>query len=155
MIVENSAKAIIVRNSTILLIHNKDQYGVGDWFCLPGGRQRPGENIQKTLERECKEEISVVPVIEELLFIREYIHHNHELHDEGENSHKIEFMFLCHLKPDDESELNIGEKPDIQQKKIEWVSIDRLSELNIFPRKLRELRSLLNLRNPIYWGDIL
>ena len=42
--VENSAKAVIVKDGQILLVRYEDSsaMGLGTWFALPGGRQQPG-----------------------------------------------------------------------------------------------------------------
>lgn len=153
MKLENSAKAIIIRNSYVLLVSNDDKFGVGEWFCLPGGRQRPGEDLLETLRRECKEEISVIPIVDRLLFIREYIHKNHELRHHGKENHKIEFMFLCHIPT--AIEPRIGTSPDVSQKGIEWIKLDDIHGSNIFPKKLKELKCLLEFGAPVYWGDVL
>ncbi len=153
MIIENSAKAIIVNNNSILLIKNMNQYGIGDWYCLPGGRQKPGENLLDALKRECREEISIVPIIEKLLFVREYIHENHRLRNQGKPSHKIEFMFLCSINSSEKPIL--GTSPDISQKNIEWIDLNKIHNTNIFPTKLKEMKNLLKTETPVYWGDIL
>ena len=153
MIIENSSKAIIIRDSKILLLKNRDQYGIGEWYCLPGGRQKSGESIVSALQRECIEEISVKPEVLALKFIREYIHSNHKFSEIGNKVHKVEFMFLCNI--DKNSIPQIGISPDKSQESIEWVNLSKVKNLNIFPSKLNEIEELLNLRGPIYWGDIL
>lgn len=153
MIVENSAKAVILRNNKILLIKNYDENFGGDWYSLPGGRQNFGENLTETLKRECLEEINVIPNIDKLLFIREYIHENHEYKKVGENMHKVEFMFLCSI--DSPYTIKEGILPDKNQKSIVWVDIDKIKTLNIFPRKLKQIDKYLEKNILSYWGDIL
>lgn len=152
MIVENSTKAIIVVKNEVLLIKNKPQFDLGEWYCLPGGRQNPGENLYETLIRECQEEIAITPKISRLLFVREYIHENHRLKDLGKPTHKIEFMFLISL--DKNSKPKQGNTPDPSQKNLEWISLDAIDKINIYPTKLKELNSLLKSEKPVYWGDV-
>lgn len=153
MKVENSAKAVIVSNKTILLVKNSDQFNVGEWYCLPGGRQHPGENLLETLERECMEEINVFPTPIKLIAVREYIHKNHELAKFGEESHKIEFMFLCELK--EGASVILGKGTDNSQVNLEWVPLEDLPNTNVFPRKLKRLTDFINDTAHVYWGDIL
>ena len=153
MQIDNSAKAIIIKDNNILLINNHDTHNIGEWHCLPGGCQRPGENLVDTVKRECMEEISVVPKVGNLLFVREYVHRNHKFAHLDRNRHKIEFMFLCEL--DDTDVPAFGERPDELQKQIVWVALEDLDDITIYPSKIRELKRLLGDESPVYWGDIL
>ena len=71
--IENSAKAIIIENGAILLIRYRDstEMGLGDWYSLPGGRQRFGETVAEALVRECREEIGAEVRPQRLHFVRE------------------------------------------------------------------------------------
>ena len=150
--VENSAKAVIVKDGRILLVRYEDssEMGLGTWFALPGGRQQPGETLHETLQRECVEEIGTKVQIGELLFVREYVHARHELAGRGRDQHKVEFMFACDLEEATAS----TDTGDVDQASIEWISVELLDDLNIFPRRLRRLRTLmLDGDSPVYWGD--
>lgn len=151
-VIENSAKAIIVRDDSILLIRYEDSsdMDLGTWYALPGGRQRFGEMLEETLLRECEEEIGAKVSVSRLIFVREYIHARHELAGTGRDQHKVELMFLCSL----ESEIREATESDSDQESAEWVKLDKLQELKIFPTNLRNLAELI-AQNPTdtYWGD--
>ncbi len=91
--IEYSAKAIFVKDNHILLIRNIDEIGI--WYCLPGGRQKYEETLYETLRRECLEEVGILVDSFKLLFVREYIHKNHKLHEKRRVNHKVELIFLC------------------------------------------------------------
>lgn len=150
--VENSAKAVIVKDGQILLVRYEDssEMGLGTWFALPGGRQQPGETLHEALQRECVEEIGAKVQIGKLLFVREYVHARHELAGRGRDQHKVEFMFACDL----EETTGNTDSGDVDQASIEWISVEQLDDLNIFPRRLRQLQTLMTSGDsPVYWGD--
>lgn len=152
--IENSAKAIIIQEGRILLIRYADtSFGLGTWYSLPGGRQQYGQTLQDTMVRECNEEIGAKIKISRLAFVREYIHQNHELEGKGRDQHKVEFMFICGL----ESPVTNVHLADDDQAAIEWVPLDDLPMLNIFPTRLKELTTLLLSTgdlSTVYWGDV-
>lgn len=151
--IENSAKAVIIRDSAVLLIRYRDSsdMGLGTWYALPGGRQRYGETLHETLVRECEEELGAKVSVGGLLFVREYVHARHELAGTGRDQHKIELMFRCEL----ESEPRQAPASDADQESAQWVGLDRLGEIKIFPTALRRLRELTERpgEEP-YWGDV-
>ncbi len=152
-LIENSAKAIILDGDRILLVRYDDStdLDLGKWYSLPGGRQCFGESIQEALTRECKEEIGADVRTGCLLFVREYIHSRHELKNKGRDQHKVEFMFLCSLA----SQPGLGASADTDQSAVEWVRLDDLPQLQIFPTGLRDLKALLNQpTSSPYWGDV-
>jgi ADP-ribose pyrophosphatase YjhB (NUDIX family) len=150
--IENSAKAVIVKDGMVLLIRYLDssEMGLGTWYALPGGRQRPGETLHEALQRECAEEIGTKVRVGELLFVREYVHARHELAGKGRDQHKVEFMFVCELE---DAAMNT-DTGDVDQASIEWVGVEQLADLNIFPRRLRQLADLgKGDAEQVYWGD--
>ena len=150
--IENSAKAIIIENGAILLIRYRDstEMGLGDWYSLPGGRQRLGETVAEALVRECREEIGAEVRPQRLLFVREYIHTRHELAGKGRNQHKVEFMFKCSIEPSAEK----ASGPDPDQTSAEWVRLKQVPEINIFPTALRRVEELIEGTAETYWGDV-
>ena len=149
--IENSAKAIILDEGDVLLVRYQDtsDMGLGTWYALPGGCQHPGETLEEALVRECREELGARVRPGRLLFVREYIHARHELAGTGRDQHKIEFMFACEL----DAPPVPGTLGDIDQTAFEWVPLDKLGLLNVFPRHLRDLADLLKPgETPVYWG---
>lgn len=151
--VENSAKAIIIKDGSILLIKNKDVAGLGVWYSLPGGRQRFGENLHQAIVREVLEETGYEIEVGKLAFVREYVHLNHELRFYGKPSHKIEFMFECKFVGVNSSEPQERILDD-EQETVVWYDLASLDRCNILPRRLRRL-STFSASADIYWGDIL
>lgn len=161
ILIEPSAKAVIVEDGRILLLRYEDtSFDLGTWYSLPGGRQKFGSDLRETLRRECQEEIQADVDVRSLIGVREYIHANHELAGKGRDQHKIEFMFKCDLLSRPES---TGD--DADQEAIEWVSLDALSDATVFPTVLWDyLRPCFErkdgrwswraLGDDLYWGDV-
>jgi len=61
-----SAKALVIHRGRILLMKAMDQSG--KYYLLPGGGQKNGESLAKTLKRECLEETGVEIIRVWLLF---------------------------------------------------------------------------------------
>lgn len=153
MVIRNSAKAIIVKDSKVLLTKNEDNEGV--FYLFPGGGQEHGETLPETVKRECLEEIGQQVEVGELLHIREYIGKNHEHVKFDGHVHQIETYFVCHIE--NEQKLPIRPtNPDSHQVGMEWVAVQRLMEYRIYPKDLR--KSIQEFeegkRNVIYLGDI-
>jgi ADP-ribose pyrophosphatase YjhB (NUDIX family) len=66
--IRNCAKAIIVRDGSILAVKYADEGG--EYFALPGGGQLHGETLPEALARECHEELGVSVRNQGLRFIR-------------------------------------------------------------------------------------
>jgi ADP-ribose pyrophosphatase YjhB (NUDIX family) len=152
-IIENSAKAVIIQDNSVLLIRYNDSSDMrlGTWYALPGGRQRFGETLEETLLRECEEELGAKVSVGRLIFVREYIHARHGLAGTGRDQHKIELMFLCSL----ESELRDAPESDPDQESAEWVKLGQLPDIKIFPTNLHHLQQLIGRSaDDPYWGDV-
>ena len=153
MYLRNSIKALIIEDGKILLIRNADP--LGPFYLLPGGGQLPGETVRETLLRECREELGDGLKLEmgDLSLMREYISTHHEFKDEEEEVHQIELMFRVRLYPGYRAE---GPSvPDQHQVGTEWIPLERLKEVRIYPRVLAEILPWLDdYRGPIYLGDV-
>jgi len=146
--IRNSAKAIIVENNRVLLTKNQDDQGF--YYLYPGGGQEKGEDLKTALERECIEEIGCEVRVEDILHIREYIGKNHQFAEWDHDIHQVEFYFECSIKHSVEN--FIGTSPDEYQIGVEWVEIDRLSEVRVYPSKLSEKLKNKQLKR-CYIGD--
>lgn len=71
MLIRNSAKAVILKDSKVLLTKNIDDEGF--FYLFPGGGQDHIETLPETVKRECLEEIGQQVEVGELLHLREYI----------------------------------------------------------------------------------
>jgi 8-oxo-dGTP pyrophosphatase MutT (NUDIX family) len=150
--IRNAAKALIIRDSHLLVITKRDAHGV--WYLLPGGGQKHGETLEQALVRECLEEIGAVVKVHNLVFVREFIGKNHlnKCTDVEwcKLVHSIDFIFACSI-PDDYIVGN-GKLPDDGQEKVEWLPIPKLNEYRIYPSTLKDL--LINQNNQVYIGDV-
>lgn len=152
MNIRNSAKAIILQDSKVLLTKNIDDEGY--FYLFPGGGQEHGETLEKTVARECMEEVGGHVEVKELLHIREYIGKNHEhAHFDG-NVHQVEYYFECHLL--EPAAPWIPTNPDSHQVGTEWLTISKLPDYRIYPKGIR--KSIQNFaagkKEVVYLGDI-
>lgn len=146
--IRNSAKAIIVQNGRLLLTKNKDDQGL--FYLFPGGGQDKGEELKAAVVRECIEEIGCAAEVKDLLYIREYIGKNHEHAEWDSDVHQVEFYFECTIEGS--AELSKGTNPDENQVGVEWIEINKLNEIRIYPKAL--VKQLMNgVVKPCYIGD--
>ncbi|WP_142829627.1 NUDIX domain-containing protein [Planococcus soli] len=153
MKIRNSAKAIIIQDSKILLTKNIDSEGF--FYLFPGGGQEHGEVLTETVKRECIEEIGKNVKVKDLLHIREYIGKNHEhAHFDGD-VHQIEYYFVCQLLEEQVS-ASMPTNPDSHQVGIEWLTVSRLLDYRIYPKGIRKLiQSFAEGKSEVvYLGDI-
>ena len=149
--IRNSAKAILIRDSKILLIRNRSESD--DWYTLPGGGQEKFETLQAALKRECLEEAGLAVEVGELLFVREYIARHHEFASKEPEVHQIEFHFRCNV--DIKIPEVLPQIPDREQIGIEWVDVKALRNMAIYPKLLRQLPDHMAGQSfPVYLGDL-
>lgn len=148
--IRNSAKAVIVQDGRLLVIRLEDQYGTA--YVFPGGGQEKGEELKDAVARECLEEIGQAVNVGELLHIREYIGKNHEYAEWDADIHQVEFYFACSLK-NPEATVFEGSNPDDHQVAVEWIAIDELSQIRLYPKTIGELL-LKSGSSSIYLGDL-
>ncbi|MCB1324429.1 MAG: NUDIX domain-containing protein [Spirochaetales bacterium] len=146
-----SAKAIIIESGQLLVLRNK---GPNLFYTLPGGGQKIGESLPQAIRRECKEELGRDVEVGQLLFVRDYISDNHEFAALHPGVHQLELFFCCRLV--DEAAVAPGE-PDEHQVGVEWIALDRLPTLDLYPKAIRShLTQLPNpgVSRPVYLGDV-
>ncbi|MEM6632809.1 MAG: NUDIX domain-containing protein, partial [Bacteroidota bacterium] len=148
--VRAAAKALIIQDSQILLL--KCQRDGQIYYNLPGGGQEHGERIDEALVRECWEEAGAEVRVKQLVFVRDYISKNHGASDP--TIHQLELFFTCELiRPKHPTG---GSEPDDDQIGVEWVSLDRLNEIALYPQELlKHLPLKSDVAYNIYWGDVL
>ncbi|CAM4524407.1 NUDIX domain-containing protein [Paenibacillus xylanexedens] len=148
--IRNSAKAVIVLDGRLLVIRLEDQYGTA--YVFPGGGQEKGEELKDAVARECLEEIGQAVNVGELLHIREYIGKNHEFAEWDADIHQVEFYFACSLI-DPEATVFEGSNPDDHQVAVEWIALEELSQIRLYPKTIGELL-LKSGSSSIYLGDL-
>ena len=145
--IRNSIKAIIIRDRHVLLIKNIDQDGF--WYVFPGGGQNAGEDMLAALRRECFEETGISISVGPLRLVRECIGKNHEFSESDGDVHQVELYFECDLVPG--SEPKNGETRDTNQVDVEWVPLDRLGSVRVYPKLFQKG---LDDFQTIYVGDV-
>ncbi|WFA83701.1 NUDIX domain-containing protein [Paenibacillus amylolyticus] len=148
--IRNSAKAVIVQDGRLLVIRLEDQYGTA--YVFPGGGQEKGEELKDAVARECLEEIGQAVNVGELLHIREYIGKNHEFAEWDADIHQVEFYFACSLI-DPAATIFEGSNPDDHQVAVEWIALEELSNIRLYPKTIGELL-LKSDSSSIYLGDL-
>ena len=142
MVLSNSIKAIIIDKTRLLVVHMRDAEGK-EYYTLPGGKQKPDELMLDALKREVREETGFNVEPKSLLFIREGF---------NEESHRIEFMFICDIVGDKVADL----KYDANQIGTKWISIDNILHEELYPVEMRNVikRHFLGKSNDIYLGEM-
>ena len=113
---------VLLNGNNILLIRNVKQSP--PTFHLPGDVVKVSETLEAAAKRSVKEQTGLDIELQKLLYVRD---------DLSENRQRIDIIFLGLLKP----EQNIAEKenPNV---KVDWVTIDVLSSMNLQPDILKE-----------------
>jgi len=130
----NSCKAIIIDDNQLLCVKKSDE--TGPYFVIPGGGQNWGEELEKTLFRECKEEIGTEPKeVLNLVCIREFLGNKQDFPNANKNLHQIEFYWHCSI---DRNKVNMGENPDSKQIGIEWINIKEIDKTRLYPEIIKD-----------------
>jgi ADP-ribose pyrophosphatase YjhB (NUDIX family) len=120
------AVAVIIKNKSLLLIHR--QKPEKDYYVLPGGSIEDGETTEQACIREVREETGLEVLRLELLVTQE-------------NMGNKEYYYLAYTKPGEEV-LGSPEFERITANNryiLEWVSSDRLSNINMLPETARKI----------------
>ncbi|MFX3649919.1 MAG: NUDIX domain-containing protein [Paenibacillus sp.] len=142
--IRNSAKALIIKDGRMLAIRQEDNDEV--IYILPGGSQNAGETLTDAVKREVGEEIGVDVEPLSLEFVIEGVY--------GEALHRVDFVFWCEyigLMEQDNSILLM----DDNQIEYEWLEINKLNQLPLFPSKLRKqiVRLVEGEKTVMYLGN--
>ena len=116
---------VLIRNGKILVQREKD----GNEYALPGGHVAIGETSEESLIREFKEETGADISCSRMIWVEEAF-----WKWGNKNAHTIAFYYLMSLK--NESEIPDGyfeSQKDNCDVLLEWVSIDELKNLTIYP----------------------
>ncbi|MBO4276770.1 MAG: NUDIX domain-containing protein [Clostridia bacterium] len=143
MKIRNSIKAVIIDNTKLLTVKMRAEDG-SEYYTLPGGKQKPDELMLEALKREVGEETGLEVEPKSILFIGESF---------KEETHRIEFMFICTVKGElDKKELHYDE----DQIGIQWLSIDNILHEELHPYAMRNIikQYFLGKSNEIYLGEM-
>lgn len=151
-----AAKAIIIHEGRLLTVKVRDLLDPDDFYYgLPGGGQRPGENLHEALLRECEEEIGVPVRVGELRFVRDYIGPNHRRAEVDGRFHQVELIFSCGLTNGADAErVGEGVAPDPRQVGVRWIELEQLPQYNFRPSPLTRLLQRPPAPGPVYLGDV-
>ncbi|MDI6737849.1 MAG: NUDIX hydrolase [Nanoarchaeota archaeon] len=116
---------ILVENTRVLCIHCK--YGDDEYYLFPGGGVEPGETLVECAKREFEEETGLKIDITKLVYVNDWIK------DKAINERVVNIFFLGKIVG---GKIIQGEKDGGKVKDIEWVDLDRLSEIDFRPAYL-------------------
>lgn len=139
--IRNSAKAMIIEDGRMLA--SRIENAGGYYYVMPGGGQEPDEVLSDTVRRECAEELGLHVEPLSLAFVVE--------RTEGESFHRVDFVFAC--RPEGAAE-NVARHLDEEHAAYEWLPIDTLESVPLYPVKLRQAvrRYHAGERDGIYLG---
>lgn len=132
--IRNAVRAIIIEDNKILLCKYKDRDGV--FYACVGGGQEPFEDMHTALRRECKEEINSAINIGELSFVRDAFIDFADKCGTLVKLHQIEYFFKCTLI--NKQTVCVGANPDYSSLGIEWVPLEKLKEIRIYPNIFKD-----------------
>ena len=119
---------VTIKDRKVLLVSSK--YDDGEYYLFPGGGVEFGETVEEGAVRETFEETGIRVKIDKLLHINEFIYRD------DWNKRSITFFFLA--IPEEESTDNIS-NDEGKIKKVEWVDISNLNDLDVRPKILANI----------------
>lgn len=135
MPIRNASKAIVLDNGKILLNVNEDDR-VGRYYSFPGGGQETYETMEENVVREILEETGYTASVVRFAALHEEIWTSEERRrDHPGYSHIVTHFFIC--KTDGNPPVEPVE-PDSSQLGLEWVELEKLSGLPLYPECMRE-----------------
>ena len=150
MTIRNAAKALIVHENKLLLVKYRGRAGE-KCYTIPGGGQSSLETMEEAIVRECLEETGYQVAVSDFLALYEEIIWDKAYQERNPDyAHKIFHIFLCRLRS---TQPLAPTEEDMGQMGCEWVHLDRVSSLNLYPLALREnISSLLKGKCPMFLG---
>jgi 8-oxo-dGTP diphosphatase len=149
--IRNAVRALIIRDSRVLLIRKEYEDG-SELFALPGGGQDTGETLASALIRECKEEVAADISNISLLHVVDWFKARDTI--PPSTRQHVEFLFACDV--DDSYIAQNGYHPDKHQVEVIWVNRDALDNIPCHPNSMLALLSGIQHKKPaIYLETII
>ena len=150
MCVRCTAKAVIIHGGQVLLNRCRDRFN-GDYYSLPGGGQNKYEALADAVVRECREETGYTVTPLRFAAMCEEICDSVEFREKyPQYAHKSYHIFVCELA--DVARADPTETDDLQTG-VEWVALDRLSEIRLLPRAVGEnIAGIIDGGAPVFLG---
>ncbi len=130
------ASALILNeHDELLMVLHDDPLVKETWLMPPGGGLEAGENALEALVREVKEECGVTCQPEELLYVREYVSDDAQLHHLG--------MFFRGALTEKHEKVVAGNDPELEEqliKECRFYSREELQNItiDIYPEILKD-----------------
>lgn len=148
--IRTAARAIIIHEGHLLAVKMSDHRGV--YYILPGGGQRPGETLELSLKRECREEVGLDVQVGPVVYVREYIGKNHKFSTKHSGFHQLEVVFRCTVK--DPTRAAPGMSTDNHQIGVSWLPLVELPNLRFYPDCIKPWFTSQGFDCPaVYLGD--
>ncbi len=125
--------AIIIEDGCVLLAANE----TCSYYYSVGGGVHMGEFAEQAAEREALEETGVPYTVDRLAFVHENFFTDDESSLKGLNCHEISFYYI--MKPRGTKNIpNIVGECDDGKEHVEFVPLDKLKELRVFPEFFKD-----------------
>ena len=126
------AAGVVIHNNKILVHRNVNS----DHYALLGGRVEIGEDSEKTLKREIKEELGKEIQIEEYISTIENF-----FEMKGSKYHEIGFIYKIEFANEEDRKIeytlrNVEGKDYLQ---YEWLDLDRIDEYPLMPKAIKNV----------------
>lgn len=128
-----SVRAVLIENDKILL--SRYVTDGRTWYVTPGGGVKHNELIAEAIEREVLEETGYAVRSECLVGMREVITDRMKTDNLEPGFHQVELF--CKVVRQDKTQLE-PTAMDRDQIGYEWVSINKLDQLTVYPKDLRQ-----------------
>lgn len=150
MAIRSSVKTIVIKENTIFLVKYISESGFVHYE-LPGGGQNQFEEMEDAAKREFFEETGLRMKINRFAAIAEEIFEDEDLREHYPNYvHRIHHIFQADIIS---NEIEKSLENDVNQVGCEWIPINKISELCLIPKQLKDnLNKILSANHPIYLG---